>query len=336
MNCSVKCARSRGIYKAAIVLAVILFVATPHLIYATDAPDSIDIVRKYVNRNLLETGDAFFYFQYDIPYTVLPDEDIDDAMIFRLIDTDGTTELGVDLAYVYQNGGWGQGVAGFYFAADDAPTWGSVYTLRVSGNPVVYATPPAQDFTFDFADYTTSTDQDTNQEEVADNILVMAADLATEWSLDLIESGDTGPILSSIGEIYFRSAISGLQGMAPDIFLIQIDAPDFDGETWGTNQSSSYANRWGGTWVGVGINAVAGLFNLEPLTFSGFITLAISIGIVILGVAYTGSVLPGFMSVVPVELCGGLMGWLSMSVVGIVTLFCALYVAWYWFFGRAS
>jgi hypothetical protein len=310
--------------------------ATAIPVYADPAdPDSMDIYAIYANRNLLETGDMLIVFHYDIAYTVLPTEAANQNFIFRLIDTDGTTELGAVRPYPYEDLGYNQGCSSFYFDADDAPTWGETYTIQIAGNPVKFTVPPVENFTIATSDYTSSTDQDDNQSELAGHILDIAADLEVAWTATLTDAGDTGTVLYGAGETYFRSAVIGLQGVAPSLFIVQVGDPDYTRQSWGTNQATTYEARYNGTWIQAGINAVAGLFHLSDISLSSIIVLIAVVALVILSSYYVQTPIPGLRASFCAIFCGGVMGWLGMEIVAVITILCGLYLGYWWFFARS-
>lgn len=320
-----------------IVLLLFLLSATPVWADMAD-PDSTDIEVIYINRHLMETDDFLLYAHYNIEYGTTPDNPIDETFIFRLIDTDGTTELGSTLAYPYSTSGYGEGVISFYFTAADAPTWGEAYIIRICGNPTVFATPPISNFTVDADSYTTLTDSDGNKSQLTDNIVAMAEDLGAAWTTDLLSSQDIGIVLSSQGETYFRNAIFGLQQMAPDLFFVQAIDIDYTERSWNTTQSDIYRDRFAGTWVGDSITAGAGLFNLnEQMFMSGFVLLA-CVG----WIGFSKWKMPGaynthsaFLGAIIISLCCAVLGFTGGAAWGIMAFFSALYIGYILFMQKA-
>ena len=108
----------------------------PIFALATSNPDSTPTISNIkANRYLIESGDVLIYGEYDIPYASLPDESAADTYIFRLLDIDGSTELGAVAPFPLFDNGYNEGVFGFYFSASDNLTWGEAYTVRISQNP---------------------------------------------------------------------------------------------------------------------------------------------------------------------------------------------------------
>ena len=51
--------------------------------------------------------------------------------------------------------------------------------------------------------------------------------------------------------------------MAPDLFELQVEDPDYTDRTWTGNQSATYRGRLTGTWIGNAIQGVADLFGMQ-------------------------------------------------------------------------
>ena len=225
-------------YLALLIVPLIAAIVLPSIAFATDLPDSVSVEFKHVNRNLLETGDQLFYFHYNLAYASYPtDNNIKAAFIFQMLN--GSTIVGTTLAYPFVNNGYGQGVVGFYFAAADALTWGSSYTMRIVTNPAVFGTMTAYDFNISGADYSTLTTQADNHAELATNILSIAEELESEWSATLISNQDASILLSDDGELYFRAAIYGISAMAPSLFYLQSTDIDLTDRAWTTSEPGS-------------------------------------------------------------------------------------------------
>jgi hypothetical protein len=320
----------------ALILALGAFLALPHTVYAISNPDSVAVDVMYVNRDLLETGDFLLVVKYTISYASLPDENVDEAFIFRVFDTDGTTELGTALPYAFNNQGYGDGLISFYFDASDAPTWGVGYILKISGNPSVFTSPPIYNFTVPDGAYTSLSGTSENQDELVTRVLDLALDLETSWSADLLDEEDTGTVLSALGEAYFRNTIRGLQSMAPSVFLVQIGDPDYDERVWGTNQATTYEDRFSGTWVGDSVESVGSLLTIDTEVITGAIVLLACIALVAGSAkAFNGNTHPGFIGACVVGSAGAVMGWGAMAFYAVVGIFAVLYIGYFWFFRGA-
>jgi hypothetical protein len=167
----------------------------------TPYPDSTPTLEQVdVYRNLLETGDSLYVIYANIPYATPPDTDITDTFIVRLIDTDGTTVLGSTVGYAFNDDGYGYNVWSMYFPAADGLVWEALYTLRLSGNPAVFVTPPIYNVSIAASDYTDLTTQAENRSALAVRILALADDLDNKWGLaataSLLVESEAGTVLS--------------------------------------------------------------------------------------------------------------------------------------------
>lgn len=315
----------------AILLGWFLLLVLPLVsVYADTAdPDSVSIDALYVNRHLIETGDVLFYLLYDISYGTPPSDPIDETFIFRLLDTDQSTELGSVEAYegVSPSNGYGKGVASFYFPASTAPAWGQAYFVRIAGKPSAFDDPYSQDFIIGSASYTDQTTQDGNRDEAYSQIIYMAQQLEIDWAtVTLLAEGDIGTVLASQGETYFRNAIPGLQAMMPPLFDIQLQDPSWTGRTWTTTQQSEYESRFAGTWVNTAISGTGSLFSVDTNLIAS-IPILIACGILLyLSARETNQVYSGLLNCVLVIMIGGALGWTPMAIIGILTILCVIYM----------
>jgi len=299
-------------------------------------PDSISIEVVYANRNLMETGDSLYIAHYNVAYTSIPDDDIDQTFIFRLFDTDQTTLLGSAVAYPYVDNGYGQGVVSFYFDAADAPTWEGEYFIRISGNPAFFSDPPSEDFQIQTSDYTNLTGQDANRSQVGDRVVSIAEDLEVAWDVTLLDEQDMGIVLSSNGEAYFRNSVNGLQAIAPELFFLQTVEVDYTERSWNTSQADTYRDRFGlGDFLGKGVGAGAHLFRMDTQLFSSGIILIVIFGLMGYSKRQFKTSHPGFVAAIIVTLGGAVMGWLNMVILAVIGLLCLIYVGYFWFLQKA-
>ena len=310
----------------AISLFFILNIVTP--VFAALPPASISIDAIYVNRNLLVTGDQLYYAIYNIPYTGLPDEDIDDLFVFRLTDTDGVTELGSNEAYPYNTQGYGKGVISFYFASADAPAWGLNYFIRVQGKPGFFATPPDQSFIINVTDYTSATTQADNRAEVRNNVVTICRKLESDWSpTTLLTEIETGTVFNTYGEEYFRNSIYALQGMCPTLFETQIVNVEYTERAWNTTQQTTYEGRTTGTTIGNSIQGFSDIFDMDFNVVASLPLLAAAILCIYAAVKMNGKPEAGFLCTVALVIMGGFMGWTAFALIAVSSALCFLYIA---------
>lgn len=308
------------------ILFCCVFPALP--VYADTAqPDSVTIDFIHANRHVIENNDFVLYAKYSVAYATPPTSDISQTFIFRLIGTDGVTELGAVTAYPYRTLGYGYGIVAFYFPAATAPAWGSAYSVRISENPAVFGGPVSWNFNVNAAYYSAETTTAGNREEMADNILLLADQLGTAWTIAMTSESDTGIVLSSYGEFYFRHSIPGIQAMAPAIFLSQVKDPDYSTSSWSTAQATTYENRYNGTYIKDGMNGIATLFNTTYSMIGSLIIIAACIVMVVLAVRFGIKPSSGVLCAFIIFLTGVIMGWVPMAIMSIVVLICAIFLA---------
>lgn len=328
-----------------LALLATMMIATP--VYAdTEDPDStptIDTINIY--RNLRQTGtptgDILILIYANIPYATLPDLPVTQTFIWSLIDTDNVTELGSTVGYVYQKGGYGYNVWSMYFTADNVTTlgieWDTSYTLRLSGNPAAFDTPPIYNFPITVADYSTLTDTADVKAELTARILTIAADLYSKWGLTsvntLLTQNETATVLSVYGEAFFRGAIHGLQAMAPAVFSVVIRIIDIDPREWDPEYAENTTSQWAGTWVETAQEAGKALFGTEYDLLSIIMLLAMSIGLLIGNIMLTGDHWNGLVDVAVFGVIGARLGMYDLAFLILVAAICWIYIGTKVWFG---
>lgn len=248
----------KRIITATILVLILLSIFTIPA-YATDEPDSVSLSGIRVFQDLIVTDDFLAVVPYDIPFTVLPDENIDELFIFRMLDPDDYSEIGSVTAYPYHDQGFGQGCVSFYFETE--ATWLEDYIFRVQENPTYYTDALYWDFSISASNYATDSDQ---AEALRSKVLDLANTLAIEFSLGLVSTGEAGQtVLSTYGEIYFQNAIPGLASISPGLFSLQIRTPDYTKRSWDYTVADAMRTKYDGTFLADFMTGWGGLFNVE-------------------------------------------------------------------------
>jgi hypothetical protein len=326
----------RQIKRIGLILALIagsLLMAVPA--YATDppTPDNLQFESAMVFRHLIEDDDALFVFHFNIHYdSEQPDEPANHLFTFRLLETDGESQLGAVIPYAYYNAGYDQGCAAFYFPAAEAPTWGSAYILRISGNPEYFSTPPLCSHTLVASEYSQVDTQEENQTLLGNYILDAAADLEINWDTTLLYVTDLGMVLNSTGEGYFRGAIPGLAAMAPQIFPVQLLSPEYEDPGWTEEQGEAYAARFEDTWVGESLSRVGEDLHMGWNVITGILVFGVILALGIFCQYKYGTIKPIMIGGIAVMLGGTVMGWIAPAIMAIVTIFFALWLGYIWMF----
>jgi len=324
----------------AIILALVvaLIVPSPVVLATTAPPDSTPTIEDiYIYRHLLQNNDFLVVAKYNIPYGATPNASVAQAFLFRLIDTDNTTPLLANEAYSFKSSGYGYGLISFYTDNASAPTWGQNYYIQIAGKPSEFADPSIVTWNtiVPTSAYSTLVGSESNQSDLALKIVSIAEDLESAWTATLLESGDSGIVLSDVGAIYFKQSILGIQRMAPDLFLVQIDDPTYEAQDWTNAQATTYRTRFSGTWVGDAIQGVGDLFGMEFHYIASIPLILAMIFCIVMG-GQQGNVLSGLMDTVAIAIFGGLMGWTPMLMVAIGTIGIAAYMGYQWFLKSSS
>lgn len=297
-----------------ILLAIVLFVATPPCVALADQadPDDIPSMQAYIYRNI-ETGDQLYIFYGNIPYATLPDALVTEAFMWRLLDTDNVTVIGSTVGTVYRTSGYGYNIYSMYFDSASAPTWDQPYLVRLSGNPIVFDTPPIYDFELSSADFSTITDTVLVKADLANKIIELANNLDVRWGLtgtdySLINEQETGTVLSFYGETFFRNAIYGLQAMAPAAFQVVLTTITAEDRTWVTEYAENISNQYAGTFIETAQTGGAAMFNTSYDLVSIILLFALLIALVIGNVKITQNIYSGLIDAALVACIFGRIG----------------------------
>lgn len=326
-----------------LALLAMSLIATP--VYADtanpDTPPGPTIDNLNIYRNLLETGDMLIIVYANIPYAVPPDTPVTQTFIWRLIDEDGVTELGSTVGYAYNDDGYGYNVYSLYFTKAEFDALGMVYgggetyTMRLSGNPAVFDTPPVYNFTINAGNYSALTDRADVQAELAARILTIAADLDNKWglALSLLTQNETATVLSAKGEAFFRGAIHGLQAMAPTVFSVVIRVIDIDPRVWDPEYSENVTGQWTGTWAETAQEAGKALFGTTYDLLSIIMLLAMSVGLLICNIQLTGDHWNGMIDVTVLMVIGARLAMYDLAFLMLIAALCWIYIGMKVWFG---
>ncbi len=316
------------LFSAGMVFAV---VAEP-----TDTPTILlPFVR--VNRNLITDGDMLIYGDYNIPYvpytSALPSQSATDTYVIQLLD--GDTLIGSVAPFTFMDNGYNRGAFGFYL--DAGVSWNTTYTIRICQNPAFFTTPLSWNYVMPITAYTSSTSQEINQFELGVNIIALANRLNTAYlgRYAFTDTSSGGTVLSSpTGETYFRGAISGIQAMAPNLYLVQA-LNIVSSKVYGTSKFVGYQSRYNSTWVGSGANATANQFGVAPsLAMSLLIGLPLCLGAIILSAFKFKTTIPGFVVCFVIFDMLALMGWFSLALFAVFNQTAGIYLAYVVFYSR--
>ena len=322
------------------LLVVLMLPATP--VYAdTPNPDSTPTIESInVYQNAREAGDMFFMVYANIPYAPIPDQPVTQTFIWSLIDTDNVTELGSTVGYAYNVGtysddGFGYNVYSMYFDSGNVTalgmSWSDNYTVRLSGNPVVFDTPPIYNYPVSVVDYSVLTAQADVQAELALRILTIATDLDIKWGLastyTLLTQTELGNRLSLYGEAFFRGAIFGLQSLAPGVFSVAIRTIDIPARTWDPEYSVNVTTQWEGTWAETAQEGGKALFGTTYDLLSIIMLLTMCGGLLIGNIMLTGDHWNGLVDIAAFGVIGARLGMYDLAFLILVAAMCWIYIS---------
>ena len=312
------------------VSALLAITVTPVMADQSD-PDNTPTVEFDIYRNLLESGDKCLLIYANIPYAAEPDAPVSEAFTWRLIGTDGTTEHGSTVGFVYQSGGYGYNVYSMYFTASDNFTWDTEYTVRLSGNPAVFDDPPVYNYTLSTSDYTSLTTQDDNQVALAAKIILLATDLNIRWGLTsttyLTTEMEVGTVLSIQGEAVFRGCLYGCQGLAPAVFRYLLDDISATERTWDEEYSGNVSSQWAGTWIETAQTGGGDLFGADYDILSIILVMAACVAIVFANLKVGNDLWAGFIDAAVILVMAGSLALYDFGFLGLFAAICWLYVS---------
>lgn len=291
------------------------------------SPTTFSIIDAAAYHNLYELGDSLYIFHYNIYYASdQPTTPADKLFLYRLMDTDGTTQLGSTVPYPYNNSGYDEGIGGFYFAADVAPTWETAVIIRMEGNPQYWSAPPVATYTYVLSDYCQFDTQTENQTQLGNWVLNEFVDLEVNWGIKLTTEGNAGTVLNTTGETYIKGTIAGFKEMCPQIFGTTITSNTVTDAPY-TARSAVYEweHQWDGTWVEDALTGFGGLFGIGWKMVTAIITLILTIVVAGISQMKWGTTDPGFlvgMIIFSFASIGGMIDW---QMIGAGALLCVLY-----------
>ena len=341
--------KMRGIALRAAGVAVLAMALTGWFVPQSAAaliayPDSDPTVIQFnAYRNVLETGDFIVIIYENTPYTTAPEVNYSEAYIWRMYDTDGTTELAQATGYNYNSSGYGYNVVGFYFSAAELATlgiasypvyWELPYVFRLSGTfgTDTFLIPRNYNFNIGASDYSSLTDTDEVKTAIAQRIIDIATDLNNRWGLttdyELTYSSETGTTLSIYGQSFFRGAIYGIQAIAPSIFPLAISSVDVDARTWTTAYVTSLEAQYAMTYLEAAFAAGEGFFDVSYNLMGILLIIGVCAFIIVCNWQLAGGNLwRGVLGASGIVIIGTRLTLVPLGETGLIIALCWLYVS---------
>lgn len=316
-----------------IVVSLLLVAVTPvvPVSAATSLPDSTpQIITKRAYRNLLETADFLIVWEHNIPYGTPPTDPVTQTFIWELIDSNGVTVLGSTVGWAYEDDGYNYQSGSMYFDAAAGLVWDPAvsYTLRLSGNPIAFVTPPVYNYTVTSADYSPTTVPADVRTELALDVLLIATDLDLQWGLvtSLIADDETGQTLSTFGQAYFRGAIYGIQAMAPDLFPLAVAIIELTDRTWTDSYITTLENQYAGTWVATAKAAGGTLFGASSDLLSVIILFGMIAGVFVGNIMLTSDHWNAIVDVALILVITAKLSFYGLGYLGLIAALAIIYL----------
>lgn len=325
-------ASSKTTYRIAVCVIVLLLLCfCPAVAVSADTPPSTFAIESaQVCRSLIEDDDFLLVVYYDITYaTDQPDYTAAEYYHFKLLSADGLTLIATSVPYPYQNDGYDRGVVGFYFSADDAPTWGQAYIVKIDVNPLYYSgTPITTTYTLSSADYSAFTESDENKSLLGDYLIYLASDIEINWGFEMLTEGDSGVILNTTGESYFTGSIPGIKLMCPDIFLTVSGQPDYTPDDWDTTQADNYRDRYDSTWFGDSLDDLGAFLGVDGQIATSIIMVIFVAVLFGLSQWVLHTTTPALIASGNILICSFIMGFISPSIMAVTVFMFILFIGY--------
>jgi len=340
---------------AGVVLAASMLIAMP--VFAISNPDTIEFGsgtsatnRYQVFANVLETGDFLFAAEGLVSYNTTPtDYTASQAFLFEVLNTAANVTL-----FAIPLTSYGDRPIGIYITAAQAVTanitFGTAYVVRITGNPLVFASPTGNTVSKTLANSDYNNETTSGATPASRGYLdplrlwclnVVAADMQTyDINITHIITSATPyyvyvqgyNYLTTLGGNLFISGINNLNNMCPLLFQSSIQQLTAPAPT-GTGAYAATLNPLGqmggtiaggltsiGKWIGVGgDNGGAVVLLIISIIVCAFVYKKTQSGIVVLllGIA--------------TPIAGVFLGLMSMAIMFIVVIFVVIIMLYYFF-----
>jgi hypothetical protein len=332
-------------YLLSTIAAIFIALATVPMGYADqEDPDTLQVNSVICYQSTLETGDVLCITQFAIRYTPMPDPlplPINEAFVGRFFDSTG--ELSSVAPILYPQAtisvttsapylGYGAGVLSHYFSAfqvnqNNIVFGGTGYSVRLQGNPSVFATPPATTFT----SIQWATPSNVSNALVG-LVRTLAGVLQDDWTGNNVVmtelAASSALVLTNQGALYFSLAIPNLNQMAPNVFRSAIFAPTVEDDDGGIDLATTYESFWQGTAFADSI----GSWNILYRTIAWFAVVCAVAWMVMAKTDRPGlGILGGLGAALPM---GAVIGMAPLALVFIVGFGAVFFIGLIWLFLR--
>lgn len=327
----------RKLLCAALLLLFAITLVPPGIALADTAPDTLKIHSVVVAKNLAEDGDLLFALHYEIAWdneADYPEDPVSQYFVCQLLNAGGSVTYAAAAPYPFINNGYGEGVASFYFTADQVNIlgldWNETYLVRVSSKVGWLSPVEKYDYTISDTDYCPSDTQSGNRTWLKSWILEVSQSLETDWELSTaLTTVSIESVLSEYGERYFLRVIPGLRYLCPSLFTLNVVCPadTTDSGTPSHGETLGDRSEYDGTFVEGALTA------LDDLT-DGHTTMALNVFAVLIIIALMAvshlrfkTARPGMILGLYTLPIGAELHFTELAVVGFIALMYVIFTA---------
>jgi hypothetical protein len=266
-----------------LTLALLTLVLVSPLALAWDVPPvDMEILKVYVYPDLVIDGDTTAIFYWNLPYTDnFTTTPASETIMFQFLGTDGATVMSGTSPYVFttfNTNGYGWGVSSFYFPPEALIEWKGTYSIRITQSPVYFESPTSETYPIPATSWSTATTQTLARKAVKTDVLKLCDLLAGHYTgLSMKASLDTGIVLNSYGEAYFRASVPGLQVLCPELFAVQVYNPSADTPEYDLSLPEQLSQRLDGSEIKRSADRLGDIFKLSGYALLGFIAWGVCI-----------------------------------------------------------
>lgn len=298
--------------------------------------------------NVLETGDWLITTEGYVYYTVPPtDYTASEAFLFELLNTAGTAVLASTPLNSYGD----RPISIYLTATQVGPTGlnltvGGAYGLRLTGNPLVFASPTGNTKTvyLNSGDYINQAGATDVNNPLRDNLIMMATNIQAEDILRGIITALTPYIvtvqgvryLTILGGSIFLEGINSLSNICPILFQSALEVlPGDIPESTGTYARTMTPERKWGTITANGLTNLGIFLGINQALAGSVMLFVLVIMLAVYVYKRTQSGIAMLMMVAATPFLGAYLALMPMALAFIFTIFIVVLVG-YFFLSRGA
>jgi hypothetical protein len=304
----------------------------------------------FIFNNVLESNDWLIAAEGYVNYITTPSYTANQAFVFELLDNAGTTTYASTSLQSY-----GDRPIGIYLSASQASAIslviGTAYTLRITGNPLIFASPVGNTVSVHMAasDYidqdlqinpTTPTDS-----QIYNNLITMAQQIQLyDYPLGppsgdeyvTVQTVNGYYYLTSIGGSIFTQGIPGLTSMCPVLFqyALQPLANETPTAQGALQNALSPQSQWGNT-IATGLTNIGSYLGLSQAMAGSAVLFGLVLMFAIWVYQKTQSGIVVLLMVASTPFIGSYLGLMPIALAFVVVIIIVTLLG-YFFFSRGA